>query len=88
MENKSLYSPLDNWDRQSHPLKSTDYGVFEIFLPNNPNGSMAIPHNSKVKARFNVNIPLVFINLFNDPSAGLPTETLLRILLPLNDQVC
>ena len=24
----------------------------------------------------------------NDPSAGSPTETLLRLLLPLNDQVC
>ena len=26
-------------------------------------------------------------NLGNDPSAGSPTETLLRLLLPLNDQV-
>jgi hypothetical protein len=26
--------------------------------------------------------------LGNDPSAGSPTETLLRLLLPLNDQVC
>ena len=25
--------------------------------------------------------------VFNDPSAGSPTETLLRLLLPLNDQV-
>jgi hypothetical protein len=25
--------------------------------------------------------------LVNDPSAGSPTETLLRLLLPLNDQV-
>lgn len=24
----------------------------------------------------------------NDPSAGSPTETLLRLLRPLNDQVC
>lgn len=24
---------------------------------------------------------------YNDPSAGSPTETLLRLLLPLNDQV-
>ena len=24
----------------------------------------------------------------NDPSAGSPTDTLLRLLLPLNDQVC
>ena len=26
--------------------------------------------------------------IFNDPSAGSPTETLLRLLLPLNDKVC
>ena len=24
----------------------------------------------------------------NDPSAGSPTETLLRLLLPLNNRVC
>jgi hypothetical protein len=29
---------------------------------------------------------LDFISV-NDPSAGSPTETLLRLLLPLNDQV-
>ena len=28
-----------------------------------------------------------FFGLVNDPSAGSPTETLLRLLLPLNDQV-
>jgi hypothetical protein len=27
------------------------------------------------------------LQLINDPSAGSPTETLLRLLLPLNDQV-
>lgn len=39
--------------------------------------------------------PIVVINVFavcfagfdNDPSAGSPTETLLRLLLPLNDKV-
>jgi hypothetical protein len=30
----------------------------------------------------------VIIKLFNDPSAGSPTETLLRLLLPLNSLVC
>ena len=29
----------------------------------------------------------VFLELCNDPSAGSPTETLLRLLLPLNDRV-
>ena len=28
------------------------------------------------------------VPFINDPSAGSPTETLLRLLLPLNDQVC
>ena len=28
-----------------------------------------------------------FFRLYNDPSAGSPTETLLRLLLPLNDRV-
>ena len=27
------------------------------------------------------------INFFNDPSAGSPTETLLRLLLPLNKEI-
>ena len=30
---------------------------------------------------------LGFFHIGNDPSAGSPTETLLRLLLPLNDQV-
>jgi hypothetical protein len=42
-----------------------------------------------------MNVPEKFWNLFrprsketvNDPSAGSPTETLLRLLLPLNAQV-
>ena len=28
-----------------------------------------------------------FLDIDNDPSAGSPTETLLRLLLPLNDKV-
>jgi hypothetical protein len=31
--------------------------------------------------------PPLYIVFNNDPSAGSPTETLLRLLLPLNDQV-
>ena len=31
---------------------------------------------------------MFFVRIFfNDPSAGSPTETLLRLLLPLNNQV-
>lgn len=29
----------------------------------------------------------LYVSFVNDPSAGSPTETLLRLLLPLNDQV-
>ena len=33
-------------------------------------------------------LTIVFLfQINNDPSAGSPTETLLRLLLPLNDQV-
>jgi hypothetical protein len=40
---------------------------------------------SEERARFPL---LSFLSGFgNDPSAGSPTETLLRLLLPLNDQV-
>ena len=35
-----------------------------------------VDQQQPIKATFN-----------NDPSAGSPTETLLRLLLPLNDQV-
>lgn len=43
---------LDNWDRQSHRMSKSQYGVFEITLPA-VNGQPAIPHNSKVKVRLN-----------------------------------
>ena len=39
---------------------------------------------------FSVHIGVLIESFFgfgNDPSAGSPTETLLRLLLPLNDQV-
>jgi hypothetical protein len=29
----------------------------------------------------------LFLFYYNDPSAGSPTDTLLRLLLPLNDKV-
>jgi hypothetical protein len=41
-----------------------------------------------VSRQDNFHHPTMPPNLFcNDPSAGSPTETLLRLLLPLNDQV-
>jgi len=39
----------DNWNRESHPMKKNQYGVFEIKVPAKVNGQAAIPHNSKIK---------------------------------------
>ena len=39
---------------------------------------------NQVHIRF---VLLRMLGISNDPSAGSPTETLLRLLLPLNDQV-
>jgi len=36
---------------------------------------------------FNKKFYIFLEGFFNDPSAGSPTETLLRLLLPLNNQV-
>jgi len=30
-------------------MTKKDFGVWEIFLPNNPDGSCPIPHRSKIK---------------------------------------
>lgn len=40
---------IDNWNPSSHPMKRDQYGVYEIELPNNADGTPAIQHNSKVK---------------------------------------
>jgi 1,4-alpha-glucan branching enzyme len=42
---------IDGWHYESHKLEKKDYGVWEIFLPDNADGSEAIPHGSKVKVR-------------------------------------
>lgn len=38
----------DDWNRESHPMKRDEYGVWEI-LVKAVNGQTAIPHNTKVK---------------------------------------
>ena len=50
------------------------------------------PNNSPLQKGAQVckgleNVSLGGYKFTNDPSAGSPTETLLRLLLPLNDQV-
>ncbi|OIW27727.1 glycoside hydrolase [Coniochaeta ligniaria NRRL 30616] len=44
----SLFGEFNNWDRNAHPMKKNEYGVFEITIPP-VNGQPAIPHNSKIK---------------------------------------
>jgi hypothetical protein len=39
---------LDDWNRDSHPMKKNQFGVFELVLPAK-DGQPAIGHNSKVK---------------------------------------
>nr|CUU97766.1 hypothetical transcript [Hymenolepis microstoma] len=45
------------------------------------NGGRLLAHSPAAAHR------VMWIGTCNDPSAGSPTETLLRLLLPLNDQV-
>ncbi|KAJ3090285.1 alpha-1,4-glucan branching enzyme [Quaeritorhiza haematococci] len=44
-----LIGEFNNWDRSSHPMKKDEFGRWEIFLPNKPDGTPAIPHNTQVK---------------------------------------
>ena len=48
---------------------------------------MIFHHNYIIYIYFLIYIYLLFFFKSNDPSAGSPTETLLRLLLPLNDKV-
>ncbi|KAJ3562168.1 hypothetical protein NPX13_g8663 [Xylaria arbuscula] len=44
----SLIGDFNNWDIKSHPMKKSEFGVWEIVLPP-VDGQPAIPHNSKIK---------------------------------------
>ncbi|KAF9185660.1 alpha-1,4-glucan branching enzyme [Haplosporangium sp. Z 11] len=44
-----LFGDFNQWNPSSHPMKRDEFGVYEIFLPNNKDGTPAIAHNSKVK---------------------------------------
>ncbi|KAJ9630858.1 alpha-1,4-glucan branching enzyme [Taxawa tesnikishii (nom. ined.)] len=43
-----LIGDFNDWNRDSHPMKKDDFGVWEIVLPPQ-NGQPAIPHDSKIK---------------------------------------
>eukprot|EP01099_Mayorella_cantabrigiensis_P004030 TRINITY_DN3024_c0_g1_i1.p1 TRINITY_DN3024_c0_g1~~TRINITY_DN3024_c0_g1_i1.p1 ORF type:complete len:673 (-),score=149.56 TRINITY_DN3024_c0_g1_i1:50-2068(-) len=44
-----LTGDFNNWSRSSHPMQAAEFGVFELFLPNNEDGSAPIPQDSKIK---------------------------------------
>ncbi|KAI7821313.1 immunoglobulin E-set, partial [Gamsiella multidivaricata] len=44
-----LFGDFNQWNPTSHPMKKDDFGVYEIFLPNNADGTLPIAHNSKIK---------------------------------------
>lgn len=52
-----MLDKIDNWDKFSHPMQRDQFGVYSIFLPNKPDGSPAIKHNTKLKASYH---PLLF----------------------------
>nr|CAG8438079.1 11684_t:CDS:10 [Entrophospora candida] len=45
----SLVGEFNNWDVKAHPMKKNDFGVWEIEIPPNNDGTPAIPHNTKIK---------------------------------------
>ena len=42
---------IDGWNRDATPMTRGEYGVWEVTLPAK-DGQLGIPHNSKVKVRF------------------------------------
>ncbi|XP_048581056.1 1,4-alpha-glucan-branching enzyme isoform X3 [Nematostella vectensis] len=44
-----LIGDFNGWNRTSHPCKRNEYGVWELEIPCLDNGSLSIPHGSKVK---------------------------------------
>ncbi|KAK4214018.1 glycoside hydrolase superfamily [Rhypophila decipiens] len=45
----SLVGEFNNWNREAHPMKKNEFGVFSITVPPTADGKPAIPHNSKIK---------------------------------------
>eukprot|EP01127_Copromyxa_protea_P013232 TRINITY_DN3545_c0_g1_i1.p1 TRINITY_DN3545_c0_g1~~TRINITY_DN3545_c0_g1_i1.p1 ORF type:complete len:708 (-),score=102.83 TRINITY_DN3545_c0_g1_i1:39-2129(-) len=44
-----LYGEFNNWSFDSHPCSRNEYGVWEAFLPDHPDGTPQIPHCTKLK---------------------------------------
>lgn len=56
-------------------------------LPNRPQVAEKADQQLDISSGPNIGVHGVGIDRFNDPSAGSPTETLLRLLLPLGGRV-
>ncbi|KAJ7560749.1 hypothetical protein O6H91_04G144000 [Diphasiastrum complanatum] len=49
----SLIGDFNNWNPNADVMKKDKFGVWEVFLPNQADGSPAIPHGSRVKIHMN-----------------------------------
>ncbi|XP_039057127.1 1,4-alpha-glucan-branching enzyme 1, chloroplastic/amyloplastic-like [Hibiscus syriacus] len=47
----ALIGDFNNWNPNADIMSQNEFGVWEIFLPNNADGSPPIPHGSQVKIR-------------------------------------
>eukprot|EP00878_Enallax_costatus_P000275 GHUV01000346.1.p1 GENE.GHUV01000346.1~~GHUV01000346.1.p1 ORF type:complete len:864 (+),score=177.11 GHUV01000346.1:148-2739(+) len=48
----ALVGQFNNWEpKDGHWAFKNAFGVWELFLPDNPDGSQAIPHRTKIKCR-------------------------------------
>ncbi|CAI0469255.1 unnamed protein product [Linum tenue] len=47
----ALIGDFNNWNPNADVMARDEFGVWEIFLPNNADGSSPIPHGSRVKIR-------------------------------------
>ncbi|VAH48080.1 unnamed protein product [Triticum turgidum subsp. durum] len=48
-DSAALVGDFNNWDPNADHMSKNDLGVWEIFLPNNADGSPPIPHGSRVR---------------------------------------
>lgn len=47
----ALIGDFNNWNPNADVMTQNEFGVWEVFLPNNADGSPPIPHGSRVKIR-------------------------------------
>ena len=84
----SEFVNIDLADKECHTAKSSLYYCKQHKIPPDLQCVHSWKHKHDRRAHRSTEPATARSNLFNnDPSAGSPTETLLRLLLPLNDQV-